>query len=220
VSDNGKQFNNDNTNQFCELLGIHKNFSSVVYPQSNGQVEAVNKIIKVTLKRRLDSYKGKWADELPKVLWAYRTTSRTTTGETPFSMAYGMEAVLPVEVSIPTSRVTRYEEQSNVEQMGLELDLLEERRTDAQLRLASYQARTARYYNKRVKRKQFKVGDLVLRVVTPNTKPKNSGALGPTWEGPYRIKEVVANGSYRLTEVTGRDIKHTWNADQLKLYYP
>ncbi|XP_024017090.1 uncharacterized protein LOC112090316 [Morus notabilis] len=179
VSNNGKQFNNDNTSQFC-LLGIHKNFFSVVYPQSNWQVEAVNKIIQVTFKRRLNAYKGKWADELPKVLWAYRTTSRTTTGETPFSMAYGVEAILPVEVSIPTNRVTRYEEERNTELMGLELDLLKERRTDAELRLAAYRARTARYYNKKVKQKRFGVGDLVLWVVTPNTKPKNSGTLGPT----------------------------------------
>ena len=169
--------------------------------------------------RRLDAYKGKWADELPKVLWAYRTTSRSTTGETPFSMAYGFEAVLPVEVSIPTDRVTRYEEGRNAELMTLELDFLEERRTDAQLRLAAYQARAARYYNKKVRPKRFGVGDLVLRVVTPNTKPKNSGVLGPTWEGPYRIREVVANGSYRLAELDGQDIKHTWNADQLKVYY-
>ena len=103
--------------------------------------------------------------------------------------------------------------------MNLELDLLEERRTDAQLRLAAYQARAARYYNKKVRPKRFGVGDLVLRVVTPNTKPKNSGVLGPTWEGPYRIREVVANGSYRLAELDGQDIKHTWNADQLKVYY-
>ncbi|XP_024019753.1 uncharacterized protein LOC112091128 [Morus notabilis] len=82
---------------------IHKNFFSIVYPQSNGQVKAMP-------KRQLDSYKGKWADELPKVLWAYRTTSRTTKGETTFSMGYGVEAVLPVEISIPTSRVIWYEE--------------------------------------------------------------------------------------------------------------
>ena len=156
---------------------------------------------------------------MPKVLWACRTTSRSTTGETPFSMAYGFEAVLPVEVSIPTDRVTQYEEDRNAELMNLELDLLEERRTDAQLKLAAYQARTARYYNKRVRPKYFGVGDLVLRVVTPNTKPKNSGALGPTWEGPYRIMEVVANRSYRLAELNGRSIKHTWNADKLKVYY-
>ncbi|XP_024028926.1 uncharacterized protein LOC112093843 [Morus notabilis] len=98
-----------------------------VLSKSNGQVEVVNKIIKVTLKRRLNSYKGKLADEVPKVLWAYRTTSRTTTGETPCSMAYGVEVVLPVEISIPTSRVTQYEENRNAKQMGLELDLLEER---------------------------------------------------------------------------------------------
>ena len=134
-------------------------------------------------------------------------------------MAYGFEAVLPVEVSIPTDRVTRYEEDRNAELMNLELNLLEERRTDAQLRLTAYQARAARYYNKRVRPKRFRVGDLVLRVVTPNTKPKNSGVLGPTWEGPYRIQEVVANGSYRLAELDGQNIKHTWNVDQLKVYY-
>lgn len=80
----------------------------------------------MTLKCRLDRYKGKWAEELPKVLWAYSTTSRTTTGETPFSMAYGVEAVLPVEISVPTSRVMRYDEVENIECIGLELDLLEE----------------------------------------------------------------------------------------------
>lgn len=81
----------------------------------------------MTLKCRLDRYKGKWAEELPKVLWAYSTMSRTTTGETPFSMAYGVEAILAVEISVPTSRVMRYDEVENIECIGLELDLLEEK---------------------------------------------------------------------------------------------
>ncbi|XP_024030407.1 uncharacterized protein LOC112094243 [Morus notabilis] len=75
VSDNGKQFDNASTRRFCDNLGIQKDFSALIHPQSNGQVEAINKILKYTLKKRLDDLKGKWAKELPKVLWAYRTTS-------------------------------------------------------------------------------------------------------------------------------------------------
>ncbi|XP_024018443.1 uncharacterized protein LOC112090708 [Morus notabilis] len=99
-------------------------------------------------------------------------TSRTIAGETPFSMAYKIEAVLLVEISVPTSRVTRYEEDKNTERMGLELDLLEEKRIDAQLRLAAYHAMTTRYYNQKVNQKRFRVGDLVLRVVTQTLSPR------------------------------------------------
>ncbi|XP_024021745.1 protein NYNRIN-like [Morus notabilis] len=143
VSDNGKQFDNASTRRFCHSLGIQKDFSVPVHPQSNGQVEAVNKILKYTLKKRLDDLKGKWAEELPKVLWAYRMTSRTTTGETPFSMTYGVEAVLPVEIETPTLRTVIHNDDDNIEGMNRELDLLEEKRLDSQLRLTAYQQRAA-----------------------------------------------------------------------------
>ncbi|XP_024019918.1 uncharacterized protein LOC112091182 [Morus notabilis] len=116
---------------FCDSLGIRKDFSAPIHPQSNGQVEAVNKIFKYTLKKKLNDLKGRWAEELPKVLWAYRTTSRTTTGETPFSMAYGVEAVLPVEIETPTVRTVVYNDDGNTEAMNGELDLLEEKRLDS-----------------------------------------------------------------------------------------
>ncbi|XP_024028364.1 uncharacterized protein LOC112093682 [Morus notabilis] len=131
VSDNGKQFDNASTRRFCDSLGIRKDLSAPIHPQSNGQVEAVNKILKYTLKKRLDDLKGKWAEELPKVLWAYRTTSRTTTGETPFSMAYGVEAVLPVEIETPTLRTVVHNDDDNAEGMNGELDLLEEKRLNS-----------------------------------------------------------------------------------------
>ena len=131
VSDNGKQFDNAATRRFCEGLGIRKDFSAPIHPQSNGQVEAVNKILKYTLKKRLDDLKGRWAEELPKVLWAYQTTSRTTTGETPFSMAYGVEAVLPIEIETPTLRTVVHNDEDNAEGLNGELDLLEEKRLNS-----------------------------------------------------------------------------------------
>ena len=89
ILDNGKQFDNEEFKQFCDKLGIHKKFASVTRPQANGQVEAVNKTIKHTLKAKLGTAKGNWADNLPEVLWVYRTTPRTSTSETPFWLAYG-----------------------------------------------------------------------------------------------------------------------------------
>ncbi|KAL5553803.1 hypothetical protein UlMin_041204 [Ulmus minor] len=84
VSDNGTQFDLAGLKKLCSDLGIHKHFSSIAHPQSNGQVEDVNKTIKNNLERKLNGAKGAWVDELPRVLWAYRTTCRTSTNETPF----------------------------------------------------------------------------------------------------------------------------------------
>ncbi|KAL5560877.1 hypothetical protein UlMin_030624 [Ulmus minor] len=106
VSDNGTQFDSAGLKKLCSELGIKKHFSSVAHPQFNGQVEAVNKTIKQNLERKLEGLKSAWVEELPRVLWAYRTTSRTTTGETPFSMTYGTEAVIPMEVGEPSFRTT------------------------------------------------------------------------------------------------------------------
>ena len=76
-------------------------------------MEAVNKTIKSNLKKKLEAKKGAWAEELPFILWAYRTTVQNATGETPFSLAFGVEAVVPVEVEVPTFRVDAFDEKEN-----------------------------------------------------------------------------------------------------------
>ncbi|RVW13404.1 hypothetical protein CK203_102339 [Vitis vinifera] len=58
------------------------------------------------LKKMLEEAKGKWVDELPKVLWAYRTTLRRPTRTTPFVLAYGMEAITPTKIGMPTAKMT------------------------------------------------------------------------------------------------------------------
>ena len=60
------------------------------------------------IKTWLEGAKGVWPDELPSVLWAYRTTVRTSTGETPFKLAYGSEAVIHAEVHVANHRVMKY----------------------------------------------------------------------------------------------------------------
>ena len=86
ISDNGLQFDSEAFRRYCCELGIINRYSTPTYPQGNGQAEAVNKVIMNGLKKRLDDAKGRWVEELPHVLWTYRTTPRRSTEETPFSM--------------------------------------------------------------------------------------------------------------------------------------
>ena len=76
------------------------------------------------------------ADELPGVLWAYRTTVRTSTGETPFKLAYGSDAVIPAEVHMANHRVMMYQDKDNEEQLRLSFDLIDKVRADAEHRAA------------------------------------------------------------------------------------
>ena len=205
--------------QLCNDLGIKKAFSAVAYPQSNVQTEVVNKIIKHTIKGKLEDRKGAWPDELPQVLWSYNTTPRSTTGETPFSLSYGCEAMLPVEVGAGSLRRDIFNISQNNENQLFCLDLLEEKRNKAHLKNAAYQQRTARYFNSKVKVKALRAGDLVLRRVMPNTKNPSHGVFGDNWEGPYLIAEKISDATYQLATLDGTAIPRAWNSESLKFYY-
>uniref|UniRef100_A0A2N9I0U3 Uncharacterized protein n=1 Tax=Fagus sylvatica TaxID=28930 RepID=A0A2N9I0U3_FAGSY len=219
ISDNGRQFDNSPFREFCEELGIHNHYSSPGHPQANGQVEVTNRSLLKMIKTRLEGAKGLWPEELPNILWAYRTTARTPTGETPFRLTYGTEAVIPVEVGLTTWRTNNYDEESNDAQLRSNLDLVDEVQDQAEARTRVYQQRMARYYDRRVKHREFKVGDLVLRKVTLATKDPTQGKLGPTWEGPYRVVKFHRRGTYHLEKLDGDALPHPWNAEHLKKYY-
>ena len=109
ISDNGLQFDSKAFRTFCSDLGIKNKYSTPAYPQSNGQAEAMNKTILNGLKRGLDGANGRLAEELPNVLWAYRTTPRRSTGETPFSLTYEAKVVILIEVILCSARVARFD---------------------------------------------------------------------------------------------------------------
>lgn len=152
VSDDGTQFDSDLFTNFCARHGIIKIFSSVVHPQENGQVEAVNKTLKDTFKKRLEEAKGAWAEELPEVLWrSYKTTTRTAIGHTPFSLAYGYEAMISVEINPLSHRRSMYNQEENHQLLEESLDSMEETREEASLRVAAHQQNVAHYFNSRVR---------------------------------------------------------------------
>ncbi|XP_019266928.1 PREDICTED: uncharacterized protein LOC109244321 [Nicotiana attenuata] len=159
--DNGPQFIGAKITKFLEDLKIKRIASSPYHPCANGQAESRNKVIIQNLKKRLEAPKGNWPEELLRFLWVCRTTAKSSTGETPFSLMYGAEALIPMEVGEPTLRYFQADEESNNEAMLINLELLEERRDLACVRMAAQKQRIERYYNRRSNFHYFKVGDLL-----------------------------------------------------------
>ena len=95
--------------------------------------------------------KRAWVDELPMVLWAYRTTPKEANGEAPFSLVFGTEVVIPTEVGLPSYKIENYTEQDNDVALMENLDFLEERRDQATIRSATQKQLVAKYYNARVR---------------------------------------------------------------------
>ena len=129
-------------------------------------MEAINKIIKGIPKKRLKEKKGAWVDELPGLLWAYRTTQNASTQETHFSLIFETDAVILAEIGIPSYRTAYFDEVENASLIAPSLDLVKEKRAKAELRVAIYQHRVLVLYDKKVRPKSLKKGDLVLRRVT------------------------------------------------------
>ncbi|XP_057960972.1 uncharacterized protein LOC131152986 [Malania oleifera] len=155
VTDHGKQFDNDRFKKLCSDLSIKLLFASVAHPQSNGQVENMNRTILHGQRMRLESMQGKWTKELLSLMWAYHTTKRAAREETPFMLVFGAEVVIPAEVGIPSWRRQYFNEQTNSEELRSEIDLLEEKPDQASVKVAAYQQRVAKYYNHRVKVRNF-----------------------------------------------------------------
>ena len=219
VSDNGKQFDNSKFRDFCAELGIKNYYSSPTHPQSNGQAEVTIRTVKAALKTKLEDLKGKWVEYLLEVLWAYRTTQKSATRETPFALAFGTEAVALVEVGLKSPRIELALVEHNDEALRLNLDLLDEKREQVLRRTEDYQRKTARYYNQKVRPISYMPGDLVLKKLLPARKNPAHGKLGPNWEGPYIISRVVRPGNYELQTEKGKILQHTWNAEHLKRFF-
>jgi hypothetical protein len=143
-------------------LGIQLCFASVKHPQSNGAVERANGIICTGISKCLVRLsKGKWVDELPKVVWAHNTIVSRSTNFTSFKLLYGEEAMMPEEIQFqgPRTNIKIIDE----DQQMTRKDLLEEKRMKAIQNLEKYQKETKNWYNKKVKPRQLSPGDFVLK---------------------------------------------------------
>ncbi|XP_074323487.1 uncharacterized protein LOC141660402 [Apium graveolens] len=154
----------------------------------------------------------------PRAKGDLRTSPRTSTGETPFKLAYGTEAMLPIEVGSPSHRVINFDEITNEEGLRTNIDLIDEVRDQAVARMEKYKEKTKEHFNKKSRVTNFQVGDLVLRD-TEASDPTNTGNLMSKWEGPYKVKEVLRPGTYKLMNMDESEIPNTWHGLRLRKFY-
>ncbi|GJZ99582.1 reverse transcriptase domain-containing protein [Tanacetum coccineum] len=218
VSDNEKQFCDNPFKHWCEKLCIRQCFASVKHPQTNGLVERENRSLGEGIKARLDERSKDWIGELSHILWAHRTLIKSRNGETPFSLTYDTEAVIPTEIGMATLRTTEVDLIKNDEALEINLDLIEEKIEQAAIKEAKSKAKMERYYNSKVRGPSFKPGDIVYRS-NDASHAKDGGKLGPKWEGPYQVMESLGKGAYNLKDRKGNELPRTWNIFNLKKRY-
>ena len=200
--------------------GIQHHRSSAYRPQTIGAVEAANKNIKRILRKMVETSRD-WSEKLPFALWAYRTSFRTSIGATPYSLVYGMEAVLPVEIEIGSLRVALKHQISETEWFQSrydQLNLLDERRLRAADHVQAYQRKMTRAFRKKVRPRKFQKGDLVLKVLWGLIYDPRGNFI-PNWSGPYVIRDLTQEGAAWLTDIEGNKFTEPVNVDQLKRFY-
>ncbi|XP_070040740.1 uncharacterized protein LOC142168876 [Nicotiana tabacum] len=170
------------------------------------------------MKKKLEDAKGLWPEILPEVLWAYRTMPKSSTGETPYSLFYGTDAVILVEVGEPSLRYFRESEPQNDDSRRQKLDEVEEQRDMAYVRMVAQKQQAERYYNKRAKIMSLKIEDYVLKAKTQASKYPQEGKLGTNWDDPYKITAAARKGSFTLEIVEGKRLPNNWNITHLKYY--
>jgi transposase InsO family protein len=221
ITDNGSQFTGRKFLEFCDNFHIRINWAAVAHPQTNGQVERANGMILQGLKPRifdrLNKSGRKWLQELLAVVWILKTTPSWATRFTPFFLVYGTEAILPTDLEYGSSRVQGYDEGANQRAREDSLDQLDEARTMALMHSARYQQALRRYQARKVRRRDFSEGDLVLRLRQDN---RGRHKLSPPWEGPYVVVKVLKPDTYKLANEDGEELTNAWNIQQLGLFYP
>ena len=123
-----------------------------------------------------------WPKKLPYALWGYRTTERISTGATPFSLTYGIEVVLPVELEVPSLRVMLKNQINEIEWVQAwynELAMLDEKQLKSAYHHQGYQKRIARAFNQKVKGRDIRLNDIVLKEIRePARDPRGKSGQG------------------------------------------
>ena len=136
-----------------------------------------------------------------------------------FALAYGMDAVIPTEIGLPTIRTEAGRQDDANAELERNLDWADEVRETASIRIADYQQRAAAHYNRKARPKSFKSEMLVLRKVFENTAETRAGKFQANWEDPYIVSKTSESGAYHLQKLDGTPLFRSWNVSNLKQYY-
>jgi hypothetical protein len=219
ISDRGTHFTRKNFKKCLSKLGIEHRVSTAYHPQTNGQAETSNRQLESILNKTIKKGGKDWSKKLDGALWAYRTTFKTPIVMTPYQFVYGKACHFPVELEHKTYWA--------IKEMNLDLDVavvkrriqiseLEEMRLKAYENASIYKERIKRWYDKMLKKKEFKEGDKVL-LYNSRFKTFGKGKLQSKWDGPYVVHSVLSNGAVTIMDVKGDQFMV--NGQWLKVYY-
>jgi hypothetical protein len=170
ITDQGTQFTSSEFRDFAKSMGIKLLNSSPYYAQANGQAKASNKIMIKIIQKKIDQKPKRWHSVLNEALWVYRMAPHGATQTSPYELVYGHQAILPWEIQSDSRRVILQKDLSSKDYNGLMMDELEDLhmiRLRALENIEKNKMRVAKYYNKKVKVKQFAEGDLVWKALLP-----------------------------------------------------
>ncbi|MCO5599977.1 hypothetical protein L7F22_054084 [Adiantum nelumboides] len=220
VSDNGPGFRGGLLTEVCEVLKISHRYSTPCYPQSNGLVEKANGIITGIIRKMVESKPMRWDNFLDGAIWTYRTTYRDAPQFTPFHLVYGQEALQPIELNIPTIKLTGRQEQNNDEAWIDRLLILVELEWKREAAYHCYEKKALQLkdkLNEGIKDKEIKEKSLVLRY---NNALDNrfDAKFECRWEGPFIVKKAFTGGYYQLMDLNGKEHPRKVNGYWLKPY--
>ena len=184
LSDRGTNLLSTLMMDLCQILGITKLNTTAYHPQCDGAVERFNRTLKTMLWRHAAKFGSQWDRFLPGILYAYRNTPHTSTGEKPSFLLFGVDCRTPTEAAyLPTTDVSPTDVGNYKEELMLSLSSARELAASC---IRKAQDKYKRSYDRRVREVTMRVGDWVL-VCFPQDESGRWRKLSRPWHGPYRI---------------------------------
>jgi transposase InsO family protein len=205
ISDGGTHFTGKNFKKCLSKLGIEHRISTAYHTQTNRQEETSNRQLRSILNKTIEKGGKDWLKKLDRALWVYRMTFKTAIGMTPCQFVYGKACHRPVELehkSYWAINEMNLDLDATVVKRRIQISELEEMRLKAYENASIYKERIKRWYDKRMKKKEFKEGDKVL-LYNPRFETFRKEKLQSKWDGPYIVHSVLSNGVVTIMDVKG-----------------
>ena len=167
------------------------------------------------MKKSTKNYKD-WHLRLPYALWGYKTSIRSSIRAIPYSLVYGMEEVLPIKMGVCSLRIILESEIPEADWLQSRYDqlcILDEKRLKALYHIQGYQRRLRKAFDKKVRTRDLKLGDLVLKEFQALVQDANR-KFKQNWVGPYIIKQIYFGGVVRLMDLDANPFTEPTNMDQ------